>query len=291
MTRRRQLFACALGVLALVTAACANEKKAGVVAGPTSASSASSAPSNGAPMTSVAVDAADSSSGDDRSIVRDLCRLLRVASTSGAARTFEASMRRSCESDLLSLVDRGAISISEAAWRRCQDYARTLSPPIGWELHESEACRAVFVPRRKVGDSCVHKLECVPESYCEALETHRCTSRVPIGGKCVRTLMGEPCAPGSFCDANVCRALEKRGATCSGHCEAGLFCLNDTCREGRGALGERCYPQDRSCAKGLRCSARLVCEERTPEGAACAGADDCASGACTTDARGATACR
>jgi hypothetical protein len=284
MTTRRQSFACALAALALVAAACANEKKAGVLAGP------ATPPSNRAPMTREAA-APDASGADDRTIVRGLCGLMRVASTSGAARTFEASMRRSCESDLLSLVDRGAISISEAAWRRCQEYARTLSPPTGWELLESEACRDVLVPRRKVGDPCAHKLECASASYCDDVETHRCASRIPVGGKCLRTLMGEPCAPGSFCSANVCRALEKRGATCSGHCEAGLFCVNDTCREGRGALGERCYPQDRSCAGGLRCSARLACEERAREGAACVGADDCASGACTTDPRGTTACR
>ncbi len=227
-----------------------------------------------------------------RAIIGELCGSLAVASDDYQARRFETGMQYSCKSGLTGLVEGGSVGVSRTAWPRCKAYAQALKPPIGHELRDAEACRAVFVPRLEMGDRCHDKLECPADAYCDDLETHQCVPRITRGSRChPATLTGDICEAGSFCRADTCAPLEKAGARCSGHCEKGLFCVNGACRASRAARGERCYPQDQSCGVGLRCAADLVCRERETAGTPCAGADDCASGACVTGPSGPSVCR
>jgi hypothetical protein len=211
--------------------------------------------------------------------------------------------------DLSSSVASGAVTYDPVEAGKCQarfqgdpcNFAPFLFVPTVFEILRH--CPGTLTPGRGAGGACVATEECTAGLYCKKEQVltqpvcpGQCTPLPQAGQPCVNA----PCAPGLYCQAQVCRPYAHAMDACAtvGECYAGpaattrLWCdmSTHTCEPPAGE-GERCGIETPGgnaslqiyCATGLWCDALFidrngVCREPGGAGSPCS----YDVGACTT---------
>jgi hypothetical protein len=216
--------------------------------------------------------------GEERSPAQTVCSTLhglvaeRRQSCCGGTKA--GDLAAVCDTRLALALERGALTLDEAALRRCGaelseqlrgcDWVGALPPPL------PASCLALVHGARDAGARCETSLECADGLYCRGAAIGSagvCARPEPVGGRC--EIPDDPLASllharddprhascvGS-CIRGQCIARTSVGSACatSATCAAGLSCRDQVCRGGPGgANGDVCSAGD-ACAAGLVCS-------------------------------------
>jgi hypothetical protein len=215
----------------------------------------------------------------------------------------------------------------ELAGRACVDALGARPCGEGWRLDllAVPACADAFSPRVEPGGTCSSVVSCAGDAACAGatcpgacvaraginapcdvgqpcadglycgLPSRRCLAAVDRGSPCALSLSGNPCEPGSWCDATmpanpVCRAAKGRGEGCvrDEECAGGARCLRNRCAAG--LAGDGCLADD-DCGAILACAGGRCVEPLAPDVACAEAGPPCAEGLACTSSAGASLCR